>query len=248
PATPRIIGAPPSFIARGGFSWSRTEARSEAEEENPWLLLRRETHEPSVAIPAIGDENTVLWILKLGLGDELAIVGDGGQTTSLRIAGVLSRRIFQDALVIGEADFERAFPHLTGRSTFLIEADPDLATELIEKLEADLEAFGFDATRTSVALAEFAAVENTYLETFFVLGGLGLVLGTFGLAAALLRGVLERRGELALLRAVGFSHRHLGTIVLAESVSLLIAGIVIGAACALIATYPLRTGGDGLSW
>ena len=53
-------------------------------------------------------------------------------------------------------------------------------------------------------LAAFHRVENTYLSTFQSLGGLGLVLGTIGLAAVLLRNVLERRRELALLRAVGY--------------------------------------------
>ena len=39
-------------------------------------------------------------------------------------------------------------------------------------------------------------------------------MGTFGLAAVQLRSVLERRGELALLRAVGFRRRLLAALVL----------------------------------
>ena len=50
-------------------------------------------------------------------------------------------------------------------------------------------------------IAAFHRVENTYLSTFQSLGALGLLLGTAGLAAVLLRNVLERRRELALLRA-----------------------------------------------
>ena len=52
-------------------------------------------------------------------------------------------------------------------------------------------------------LAAFNAVQNTYLSTFQVLGGLGLLLGSVGLGVVVLRNVLERRGELALLLAVG---------------------------------------------
>ena len=63
---------------------------------------------------------------------------------------------------------------------------------------------GADAMPTAQRLAEFHAVENTYLSTFQTLGGLGLLVGTIGLAAVLLRNVLERRRELALLRAVGY--------------------------------------------
>jgi ABC-type antimicrobial peptide transport system permease subunit len=81
-------------------------------------------------------------------------------------------------------------------------------------------------------------VENTYLSTFQALGGLGLLLGTLGLGAVLLRNVMERRKELALLRAVGYQARHLRTIVLAENAFLLISGTAIGAICALIAIAP----------
>ena len=60
-------------------------------------------------------------------------------------------------------------------------------------------------------------MQNTYLSTFQSLGGLGLLLGTLGLAAVQLRNVLERRGELALLRAAGFRRRTLAALVLLEN-------------------------------
>ena len=70
-------------------------------------------------------------------------------------------------------------------------------------------------------LAGFHRVENTYLSTFQSLGALGLVLGTIGLLAVLLRNVLERRAELALLRAMGYRERTLAAMVVAEHVLLL---------------------------
>ena len=78
-------------------------------------------------------------------------------------------------------------------------------------------------------LAEFHAVENTYLSTFQTLGGLGLLVGTVGLAAVLLRNVLERRRELALLGAVGYRRGHMFAIVLAENALLLGWGLAVGA-------------------
>ena len=81
-------------------------------------------------------------------------------------------------------------------------------------------------------------MNNTYLATFQTLGGLGLVLGTFGLGAVLLRNVLERRRELALLRAVGYNAWHLALLVLAENAFLLFAGLLAGTICALVAIAP----------
>ena len=67
----------------------------------------------------------------------------------------------------------------------------------------EAEGFGAVATGTAERLASFHRVENTYLSTFQALGGFGLLLGTVGLATVLMRNVLERRRELALLGAVG---------------------------------------------
>jgi putative ABC transport system permease protein len=108
-------------------------------------------------------------------------------------------------------------------------------TELLESRLSDV---GADVASTADRLAGFHRVEYTYLSTFQTLGGLGLVLGTLGLGAILLRNVLERRRELALLRALGYTRSDFLTMVVAENVLLLIGGLVIGTSCALIAIAP----------
>ena len=60
-----------------------------------------------------------------------------------------------------------------------------------------------------------------------------------GMAAVLLRNVLERRRELALLRAVGYNSSHFMLMVVAENAFLLLAGLVTGAVCALLAIAPV---------
>ena len=76
-------------------------------------------------------------------------------------------------------------------------------------------------------------MQNTYLATFQSLGGLGLLLGTIGLAVVQWRNVLERRGELALLRAAGFPARMLAILVALENVLLLLLGLGVGLLAAL---------------
>jgi ABC-type antimicrobial peptide transport system permease subunit len=120
----------------------------------------------------------------------------------------------------------------------MIQVPAEKAAEVggaIERAAADL---GADAVPTAQRLAEFHAVENTYLSTFQTLGGLGLLVGTVGLAAVLLRNVLERRRELALLRAIGYGRAHLFAIILAETAILLGWGLAVGAVSALVAIAP----------
>jgi len=105
-------------------------------------------------------------------------------------------------------------------------------------------------TATVARLDRFNAVQNTYLGTFQVLGGLGLLLGSVGLGIVVLRNVHERRGELAILRAMGFATRRVRRLVLWEHVALVLNGLGIGMASAWIAVAPvtLGPGGSGLPW
>ncbi len=112
------------------------------------------------------------------------------------------------------------------------------AAAVAKVLEDRLGDEGLDATDSRQVLAGYLAVQNTYLSTFQSLGALGLLLGTFGLATVQVRGVIERRGELALLRAAGFSRARLARMVLCEHAVLLLAGLVLGTVAALAAVVP----------
>ena len=102
---------------------------------------------------------------------------------------------------------------------FLTDSRPPQVSTALEDRLSD---FGFDVVSTDERLANFHRVENTYLSTFQMLGGLGLALGTFGMAAVLLRNVFERRRELALLRAVGYNSSHFAAMVITENVLMLV--------------------------
>jgi ABC-type antimicrobial peptide transport system permease subunit len=97
---------------------------------------------------------------------------------------------------------------------------------------------GLDLVRTSDRLAQLDAVENAYLAMFQVLGGLGVLLGTAGLGLVVFRNVMERRGELGLMRAVGFSTRQLRALVLWEHWFLLAMGLGVGVVAGLAAVLP----------
>ena len=140
---------------------------------------------------------------------------------------------------MAEQPFVRSFPESEGYRFFLADAPLGQTGEITELLESRLSDFGIDAASTGERLAGFHRVEYTYLSTFQMLGGLGLVLGTLGLGAILLRNVLERRRELALLRALGYTQRDFVTLVVAENVLLLLSGLMVGTLCALVAIAPM---------
>jgi ABC-type antimicrobial peptide transport system permease subunit len=87
-------------------------------------------------------------------------------------------------------------------------------------------------------LAEFNSVEGSYLAVFALLGWLGMLVGTLGLAVVVIRNVAESRGELALLRAVGFGWPALLRLVLAENLLPLALGLVAGLLSSAVAMAP----------
>ena len=226
---PRLLGvAPEELERRGAFG-------------GDWSLLDR--HEADGAVPAIGDEQTVVWSLGAKLGGTLPYTDERGRTFTIRIVGVLANSVLQGGLVISERNFLARFPATAGYRVFLIDAPQAQTSEVAEELSRGLQDRGLEVVPAWRRLAEFQAVENTYLGIFQALGGLGLLLGSVGLGIVVLRNVLERRGELALLQAIGFERRALRWLVLSEHWLLVLAGVALGVGAALVAVWPARGGG-----
>ncbi|HET6891524.1 MAG TPA: ABC transporter permease [Pyrinomonadaceae bacterium] len=243
PRNPRIIAPADDFVQSNRFSFSNSLATTSEEKNNPWLLLNHEF--PDGPIPVIADANSMTYVLHLKLGDDFILNRSSGPVR-LRVVGSLSDSILQSEFLMSEKNFLRLFPEQEGYRFFLIDTPtPDRSAGIAATLEDRLSDFGFDVVPTAERLANFHRVENTYLSTFQMLGGLGLLLGTLGLAAVLLRNVLERRRELALLRAVGYNSSHFTLMVVAENAWLLFSGLVTGTICALLAIAPafLERGG-----
>ncbi len=243
PTAPTLAGVPEALVRRGGFAFQQTLAETDEERKNPWLLLEKDF---DGAIPVFGDANSATWILHLAIGDELEVEDSSGQQQRLVLAGLLSRSIFQSELLMAEKRFLDLFADHSGYQALLIETASDGAAIALEDAFADE---GLDAVRTSDRLAGFLVVENTYLSTFRTLGGLGLLLGTLGLAVVMVRSALERRGELALLEALGFAKGPIARLIFAENSLLLIFGVATGTVAAVIAVAPhLASGAADPPW
>jgi putative ABC transport system permease protein len=242
PRNPRILGVSRQFIESGRFAFQASMASTDAERANPWLLLNRTIG--SDVVPVVADANSITYVLHKQVGDDV-VVGRGERPVRLRIVAALSDSIFQGELLMAETSFVNLFPGQEGYRFLLVDAPADRTAQVARAIEEGAGDLGADAVSTSERLAAFHTVENTYLSTFQTLGGLGLLVGTIGLATVVLRNVLERRRELALLGAVGYDRAHLFTIVIAENLLLLAWGLAIGTACALVAIAPtvLERGG-----
>ncbi|CAM2070794.1 ABC transporter permease [Sulfidibacter corallicola] len=232
PRKPRILGLPNPEALNGRFTFFSTLEPA----DNPWTLLNTEFEDG--AIPVIGDFNSILWILKSGLGKDIVVPNAGGEPLRLRIVATVNKSIFQSELIMAESQFLRAFPDRAGFNYYLMESRSGDPQALMPALERGLAEYGLDAKSTGQLLAGFHAIENTYISIFQVLGGLGLLLGTLGLALIVLRNALERAGELATLQALGFSQNRLLWLQFAEMGLVLSKGMLVGSLSALVAVLP----------
>jgi len=229
---PRLLGVNPDQLS-GRFQI--TAAAKGLRRDEAWGLLKSSGDD---IIPAIGDANSITYAMGKKVGDTLDYTDERGRAFKVRIVGALANSILQGSLVIDETAFLERFPGEQGYRMFLIDAPSGNQVALRKELSRVLEDVGAEFTSTARRLEAFNAVQNTYLGTFQLLGGLGLLLGSAGLGVVVLRNVLERRGELAAMMAVGFTRRRLHSLVLGEHVYLLVLGLAAGLLAATVAVLP----------
>ena len=202
----------------------------------------------SDGVPTAVEQNTMMWMLKKGLGDAVELPNGSGQPTSFRLVQTLTDSPFQSELLISDDAFRVSFPKDDGYRMFLISIPAGKERDVAALLETGLAASGLTVTHVQDKVAGFQAVIGAYLTLFQLLGGFGLLLGVAGLAVVLLRSVWERSGELALLRAVGYSRAAVVKMVLIENVFLLLLGLLVGTVAAAASVAPHRLEGATIPW
>ncbi len=256
---PRLLGVTPemlegrfSFAKGAGWSALHSRQREEAHPEiadSPSPMADAEKSairnpQSAMETPAIGDANSIQWAMHKKVGDTIDYVDERGQPFKVRIVGAVANSILQGQLIIDEVAFVQRFPGESGYRMFLIDAPSNAVPQVSVTLSRAMQDAGLELTPAAQRLAQFNGVQNTYLGTFQVLGGLGLLLGSVGLGIVVLRNVLERRGELAVLMAVGFRKPTLQRLLWMENGALLAAGLGLGVMAAAVAVLPalLSTG------
>ena len=232
PSKPRILGVPNSLQQRGGFLFSAT---SEVK-ENPWNLL----DSSNTLVNAFVEKNTVEWMIHSGLGKDYKIQDASGKDELLKFAGLFQGSVFQSEILIGESQFLKFYPQQQGYQYFLIDADSKDLSEIEEAFKIGLSDYGAKVSKTKDLVERFASVENAYLSMFQGLGTIGLLIGTMGVAAVLARSVWERRAELGLLSALGFTQGDVVLVMVLEHALLLFLGLGIGTLAALVSVLPLE--------
>ena len=219
---PVLLGVDPHhLIQRHAFSFV-----SEIHGDNfstPWELLVHKND--SGRIPAVADFNTIVYGLGKKIGDTLTYVDEHGNQLEIQLVAALKNSVLQGSILVNEEVLKAHFPSVNGYKFFLIDSPFAKSTSVEAAMNQRFRDNGINIVRTEERLMEYNAVQNTYISIFQVLGGIGLLLGSVGLGVVVLRNISERRSELAIMQALGFTRHTLRRLLLKEHSFLVFAGI-----------------------
>jgi hypothetical protein len=240
-AQPSLKGVPTNlFDHRESFSFVNLEPG--ISRDHPWKVLDVVDH-PG-CINGFADQTVITWGLRLKIGDTLRYRDEGGRRLNIRLAGGLANSVFQGSILISDSLLRVHFPGSARARSLLIDLPDGGDEKAIGILGERLRDQGAVVTPAAERLATFEAVENTYLDVFLMLGGLGLIIGTAGLAVMVMRSLRDRRRELALYAALGFPSGLIYRLIAGEFLFILLAGIASGTVSAFVGTLPSVLGRD----
>jgi putative ABC transport system permease protein len=159
------------------------------------------------------------------------------------VAGILEHATLaseiDSAVLVGFAAAER-YLHFDGHpTTIYVRARTDQvdAVHAVLAATANPESpYEVVVSQPSVALTVRAAAEGALNSLFLGLGAVSLLVGAIGVGNVMLIGVLERRSEIGLRRALGATQGHIRVQFLSEAILLALAGGIAGVAVGAAAT------------
>ena len=173
---------------------------------------------------------------------------DTGLTTNLRIIAFLEPQV-TTVLFVGGGIFahrdvlNESFEGGEQESFFITTADhsKDAAREVARDIESTLLERGVQAESVREVVDDVAAQSNAFQLLFEGFMGLGLIVGIAALGVIAFRTVVERRQQIGMLRAIGYSRRLVALSFFMESSFISLAGITMGLVLGTALSFNLLT-------
>ncbi len=144
------------------------------------------------------------------------------------------------AVLVGDAAAERFYDVELEPSRMYLRIDEDYLDETRDVLGATVDPENpeeVEISRPSDLLEAQAAAESSFTGLFLGLGAVALLVGGIGIANVMVIGVVERRGEIGLRRAIGATRAHIRRQFLTEALTLALLGGASGVVLGVAVTY-----------
>jgi putative ABC transport system permease protein len=166
-----------------------------------------------------------------------------GKKTDVQVIGVIDQNT--SAIFTGIHVADPTFSGTFGKADvhrFYVSTTPGTNDkQAAEQIESALLDTGVQAESLHEILKEFTAVQTGFFRLIQGFMGLGLVVGVAAVGVIAFRTVVERRQQIGMLRAIGYTRGMVGLTFLIESAFIAFVGILSGVVFALILAWQLIT-------
>ncbi len=193
-------------------------------------------------VPVVIDEEALMWSVMKSVGDTLHYVAADGSSVNALIVGTYPMGVLHGNVLMPRQYFNRLWPEESGSSVLMVTDD------VSELLTTALSEYGVDAISVTDRLAKLFEVTDTYLSIFMALGSIGLLLGIVSLVVLILKHLAARQHEIGLYDLLGFSPRHIASILRKENAIPALYAIVVGAVGSLVSVSASMSGVHLTTW
>ncbi len=210
-------------------------------------------------IPAVGNNATRLPRMSVRIGYE------GARTAEVEVIGLLPTLSFENFAVLGQGGQSAGPMLLVPRGVWdQVAEEPELTRHLVgvnegadslevaQAIESSLieSSLSVQARDLAGEAARAQRLTNSFLRAFQIFIGIGLAAGLAALGVIAVRAVVERRGQIGVLRSLGFRARMVGVQMLLEMGFIALLGVLLGTVLAIVLAWRLfaeDTFGPGVS-
>jgi putative ABC transport system permease protein len=175
---------------------------------------------------------------------DVVIVNPNTQaTTRVTVIGIIETSASSTflGLTVTTPTFDSVFPEPDSRVYYVQTVDGADNVEVAREIEASLITEGAQAVSMKKELQDQSATFNSFFYLMQGFMGLGLFVGVAAVGVIAFRTVVERRQQIGMLRAIGYTRRMIGLTFLFESAFIALMGVLSGIVFALILARQLVT-------
>ncbi len=240
---PTVLGVDADLLADASFTFAAT-INGLPRNHSVWAALSQKRGD---CYPVVADQTVLQWGLMKSVGDTITYLNRKGEPVVLQFIGGLNTSIFQGNLLMDKSLFSEIWGE-NGSELMLVQTPDSTKQDVKQLLSQALANYGLQLSFCNERLKEFNSVTDSYLTIFLMLGGLGLLIGLFGMLLVIKRGLLDRVGEISTLSAIGFDAGSIKRQLFRESMVVPLYAIAAGTIASLVAVASAIPAVSLLTW
>ena len=249
------VGAEFSTATRSRTPWLATGIDSELAAAPPHLLDRGAFRTDRAAWEAVTTDHDLMivddFFLQVpgGPTSKAAKIGDAvtmsdpltGKSHTFHVAAIAENDYLGNGAFVAQPALQAVFgDRAVPARYFVAAADPDAT---VRRIRTEFIANGADSDTVHTVVATAAAQNSGFFTLMQTFVGAGLLVSIAGVAVIMVRAVRERRREVGVLRALGFSPSSVARTFMIEAAFVATLGVALGVMIALVACYVLAASG-----